>query len=686
MVNERSLGNRIVAEELMIQQLLAEATLIGGIYTMGYHECLILTNDLWKKQAGGIPQHCFLLATAMVPGTAPDVEDEEVILLRVIGPAPLPAEAELVEVREQAMREMVVARGTEGAASPSAVIDVMTRNEIQFSGIKAKVLGTFYDSDVDGTPLLSFGSDIETFYSSSRYKVYKPYGRSLEMIASYPEVTPEEEQVSQASGVQPQRVRIGTVRYSSSNRRRRMNQSGAQNTAVPVKVNVRDFVALKTAVFGMTRLGKSNTMKTIATAVFQYAAQTGQSIGQLLFDPAGEYANVNVQDRTALAEIGQEYVTIFRYGADADTPGIRPLTSNFFADQTIDVTWSIITSYLTPRNQANYIRSFLAADVIGPENPEDDWSAYNRARRRRAALYATLLKAGFRAPNNFSIRIAVNQTVLQEINNRIGGRRQGQSFQTNQRGLLRLNTEDLQVFWDCLIEARDAQANLGDWVDSELEAILALYRGSVGSGYRLLEPLRPYHSLARMDDYAEEVLQELIAGKIVIVDLSLGSETILRFCSERIINHILNDASRRFASGQELNQIQIYIEEAHRLFNRDRMNVPEEADPYVRLAKEAAKYRIGLIYATQEVTSVDPLILSNTSNWIVTHLNNRSEVKELSKYYDFEDFAELTLKAEDVGFARLKTKSGRYIIPLQIDLFDQGRVNAAREAALAARD
>jgi DNA helicase HerA-like ATPase len=189
-----------------------------------------------------------------------------------------------------------------------------------------------------------------------------------------------------------------------------------------------------------------------------------------------------------------------------------------------------------------------------------------------------------------------------------------------------------------------------------------------------------------MDDYAEEVLQELISGKIVIVDLSLGSETILRFCSERIINHILNDASRRFASGQELNQIQIYIEEAHRLFSRDRMNVPEEADPYVRLAKEAAKYRIGLIYATQEVTSVDPLILSNTSNWIVTHLNNRSEVKELSKYYDFEDFAELTLKAEDVGFARLKTKSGRYIIPLQIDLFDQGRVNAAREAALADRD
>ena len=198
----------------------------------------------------------------------------------------------------------------------------------------------------------------------------------------------------------------------------------------------------------------------------------------------------------------------------------------------------------------------------------------------------------------------------------------------------------------------------------------------------MLEPLRVYHSLARTDDYAEEVLRELVAGKIVIMDLSLGTETILQFCSERIINYIVEDAARRFAEGREPYQIQIFIEEAHRLFNRGRMNVPEETDPYVRLAKEAAKFRIGLIYATQEVSSVDPLILSNTSNWIVTHLNNHAEVKELSKYYDFEDFADLTLKAEDVGFARLKTRSGRYIIPVQIDLFDESKICAAREAVL----
>jgi len=682
MATNSSLGSRIVARELTIQRLLSEASLVGGIYTMGYDECLVLTNDLWKKHAGGVPQHCFLLATAMMPGEAPDVEDEEVILLRVIGPAALPAEAELVHVREQAMREMVVTRGPESAASSPAILDVLTRNEIQFSGIKAKILGTFYD-DVNGSPMLSFGSDVETFYSASRYKVYKPYAESLAIIASYPEITAQEESARQAGGATPQRVRIGTIRYSSSNRRRRLHVASEQDIAVPVKVNIQDFVALKTAVFGMTRLGKSNTMKTIATAICQHAAETGQQIGQLLFDPAGEYANVNVQDRTALAQVGTEFVTIFRYGADGTQEGIRPLTSNFFADQTIDVTWSIISAYLTPRNQANYTRSFLSADVIGPENQEDDRSAYSRARRRRAALYATLMKAGFSVPRNFSITIVANRDVINAINQHRGNRR-ASDFQTGRGGSLRLNTGDLRAFWDSLIVAQVAGSDLGDWVDAELEAILALYKGYVGSGFRLLEPLRAYHTLARMDDYADEILNELISGKIVIVDLSLGAETILKFCSERIVNHIVDNAARRFAEGLEPHQIQIYIEEAHRLFNRDRMNAPEEADPYVRLAKEAAKYRIGLIYATQEVSSVDPLILSNTSNWIVTHLNNRSEVKELSKYYDFQDFSDLTLKSEDVGFARLKTRSGRYIIPVQIDPFNETRIQSAREAAVNA--
>ena len=685
---QRSIGQQIISRDLRVQRLLEDAALIGGIYTMGFEDCFVLTNDLWKRNAGGIPQHCFLVATAMQPGQAPEqAEDEEVILLRVIGPASLPAEAELVSVRAEAMREIVTSEGIEASSTPSAILDVLTRNEIQFSAVKAKILGTFYEIEVSGRPLLTFGSDIETFYSASRYKVYKPYGQSLSIIASYPEMTLEEVQQHQESENQPARVRIGTVRYTSSMRRRQRDEGSERSTAVPVKINIEDFIAMKTAIFGMTRLGKSNTMKTLATAIFQHSQETSQSIGQLLFDPAGEYANVNVQDQTALAQIGTDYVTIFRFGASGQEAGVRPLSTNFFADQTIDVTWSIISAYLSQGSHrtSGYVISFLAANVIGPERQEDDRSAWNRARRRRTVLYATLLKANFAPPRNFSVRFAANRDVVQAVNTVL--QRNGYDpIQSDGHGNLTLNAGNLQTWVEALFDAQNAQGFPANWIDSEMDALLTVFRGSVGLGYRLLEPLRVFHSPTAVRDYAEEVLAELVDGKIVIVDLSLGNETVLKFISERIINHIITDAARRFADGREPHNLQIYLEEAHRLFNRDRFVTPNEADPYVRLAKEAAKFKIGLVYATQEVTSVDPIILSNTSNWTVTHLNNKIEVKELSKYYDFEDFAELTLKAEDVGFVRLKTRSGRYIIPTQIDLFNSERIEAARQAALAATE
>jgi hypothetical protein len=680
MDTQQSIGQQIISEGLRVQTLLEDADLVGGIYTMGFENCLVLTNDLWKHQAGGIPKHCFLTATAMLPGEAPQAsEDEEVILLRVVGPAPLPAEAELVSVRAEAMREIITAGGRDASSTTSAILDVLTRNEIQFSALAAKILGTFYESEINGEPLLVFGSDIETFYSASRYRVYKPHSRSLSIIASYPEMTLAEARRLQGEGHGPARVRIGTVRYTSSTRRRHRDEETEKSTAVPVTVNIEDFIAMKTAVFGMTRMGKSNTMKTLATAIFQHSQQAGYEIGQLLFDPAGEYANINVQDQTALAQIGADHVTVFRFGAREDEPGVRSLSTNFFSDRTVDVTWSIITAGISHITSI-YVRSFLAANVIGPERQEDDRSQWHRARRRRAALYAALLKAGFRPPDNWTVRFAANRDVVTEVN-RVLQQEGNNAVESDSRGYIHLNAANLQIWMDALSTARNAPGFPPDWIDAEMDAVLVVFTGSAGAGFRLLEPLRVFHSSRKQRDYAEEILEELISGKLVIVDLSLGNETVLKFISERIINYIVSDAARRFATGQEPHNLQIYLEEAHNLFNRDRFLRPAEDDPYVRLAKEAAKFKIGLVYATQEVTSVDSIVLSNTSNWIVTHLNNLIEVKELSKYYDFADYAELTLKAEDVGFVRLKTRSGRYIVPVQIDLFDATRIEAARAAA-----
>ncbi len=210
------------------------------------------------------------------------------------------------------------------------------------------------------------------------------------------------------------------------------------------------------------------------------------------------------------------------------------------------------------------------------------------------------------------------------------------------------------------------------WVDDTLQNLLdMIVQKSKGtnnyiSGYRILTDAVKFHSPRRDKEVAEEMYEFLEKGKIIILDLSVGDLTIREKVSKQIADKIFQHSMQKFIDDKVPPNIVVYIEEAHNLIGKE-MKLHET---WPRLAKEGAKYRIALVYATQEVSSVHPNILSNTENWFVTHLNNENEIKVLAKFYDFEDFSRSLIRAQDVGFARVKTLSSPFVVPVQIDKFD----------------
>ena len=692
-----TLGSRAAAEESALQGLLRHSVQIGGIFDFGYREASVLTNDAWLQRAHGVPQHCLLLA---YPRGLDDPEqaaqiapaDREIVLLRVLRETSLPNQDELVRLRAEDS-DRTITNHYRNNSDPRSETDVLTRKLMQQCALRCRILGTFVEDDAGN---LVFGKDVDAIYAAAGYVVCKPYGNSLQKIVEHVELPMGErdEPNSDLPDTSATMV-IGRLRYASSRHRERIASTNAMTTEVDVPVRPKDFVAHKTAVFGMTRAGKSNTMKVLAATVHLYAHKTGTRVGQLIFDPAGEYAYANRQDGTALAQLGDN-VRIYRLGAtEADrSRNIRPLSLNFFDANQIDGCWSLIETYLAGEDK-RYVANFLAADPTRSPDDVEDQGDKRRLEAVRAMYFAILAKALVDVPREWTCKLPVNRELRSLLSeHEISGR-------SDKRGLyLYLDRDNL--IKACEIIARHAIKANKDKDESTAEAVKLWFSdqskgghgdpavdGLVGmlaptasaAGWKILRPLRAYHSPESHTDFAKAIYADLARGRLVIVDLSRGSEQVLQTCAERVVREIVSRASQRFREGKPPRPMQIFLEEAHRLLHRDKFNkATEKSDPYVILAKEAAKYKIGMVYATQEVSSVDEVILSNTANWICAFMNNSAETAKLAKYYDFADFADQILTADDRGFVRLRTASSPYTLPVQIAKFDLDMVNSIRKA------
>lgn len=615
-------------------------TFVGRPFYFDYETVKVLVNDKWKHRAGGIPAGTFLLCSY-----DSEAGVEEMVLTRVIGPTALPTDSEIVASMVEHYKEDQPPGTGAGKA-----LDSFTRYEFMFSGLECRVLGTYYRQD----DKIVFGADVENFYSAHNYSVYKPRGKVLEYIVNFRE----------GDGIPggPDQVRLGVVRYSASRR----SDSGPE---VPIYVSPLDFVGKRTALFGMTRTGKSNTVKKILESVKDLSSnkvtgpdgETLKPVGQIIFDINGEYANANQQDEgTAIFEMFKTDTT--RYSLQ-EKDGFKVMKLNFYSD--LEAGYGLLQSFLV-EDAADYVRSFLAIDLAPPES--GDQGAIVRHNRVVAAYKACLAAAGFGTDGK-----RVKFQGAAQINGLAGGidPSKGISYQEAATWF--------SAIWDNYTTAPyfvnyPASHNGREWADEDLKAVLVMLTrkrvpgGQANvSGYRKLQPFKTYHSPMNTQSFEDEIVTGLRVGAIVIIDLSQGDPKLQATYSERICRRIFNDGMARFISNEASNYVQLYFEEAHNLFPKK--DDKDLSQIYNRLAKEGAKLRLGLVYATQEVSSISANVLKNTQNWFVSHLNNQDELKEVQKFYDFEDFVESLRRTPDRGFIRMKTYSNAFIVPVQIDRF-----------------
>ncbi|MDR3573070.1 MAG: DUF87 domain-containing protein [Anaerolineaceae bacterium] len=638
---------------------------VGRPFAVAYDRTYILVADAWKFKAKGIPQGSFLL------GYYENEEDvREALLLRVIGPAKLPTDGDVISSMVEYYKDDLKTAGK------GSQLDTYTRYEFSFSGIECRILGTFYCDKNNNT---KFGADVENFYSAHNYTVVKPHANVLELIANYRE-----------GGIvgTPTDIRIGRVRYSSSRRFQELEEM------VPVYVSPKDFLGKRSALFGMTRTGKSNTVKKIIQATVTMTGKAPRQpleldgakaseiietlneegvptfpVGQIIFDINGEYANANMQDEgTAIFELYKDQVT--RYSV-LQKPGFKVMKVNFYND--IVSGFELVCSHLALET-ADYAKSFLSIDLSEPEN-KTDYSATTRYNRVKAAYLCCLNRAGFKIPDKFTVKFQGNDDLNKLV-------KADGSIDPTKGITLENATHWFTTIWENYDDdpffSNYRREKGHEWADEDLKALMIFLTrktkpgaaNATVSGYLKLRNIKDLHTESVGKPFEQEIIEELRQGRVIIIDLSQGNPEIQKLYSERICQCIFADAMKRFIANKPNNFLQFYFEEAHNLF-------PKKDDKdlnqiYNRLAKEGAKLNLGLIYATQEVSSISSSILKNTQNWFIAHLNNEDETKEIKKYYDFGDFTDSLVRFSensDKGFARMKTYSNPFVVPVQVDRF-----------------
>lgn len=616
-----------------------ESRFVGYVLEIGYAEITIITCDPFKVNVGGVPRNSLLV---MVPDSFEQNGTNippHFTLLRVLDSAPTPLTKEVqqtyFELQKKSMPEL----------------DIFTQSELQWGALKTNVLGMFYPHPTF-QDAVEFSGDLNNYVSAHKYKIFSPDDALLNLVNN--EIVPKEN-----------RFAIGRLRLTEC-------QLPLPNKPLPkvdIFLSTNDFKGCRTAMFGKTRLGKSNVVKLIVQSLIETTKET-KDVGQIIFDINGEYANDNPQDNeSSIASAFPDRCIVYALTKKAGTKS-KELKINFYENP--KESHKIIRTLLRERGRDSiYIERFLSVDIPSIEQLKElEVGEKKRAIRKIQVYWSILKKAGFSIDENklkgkVPFGEAFNEKAMEQI------------FGKDKKGWTSPDSlDEYQILFEKAIEA-DRSSKLPsstkgkNLFDADDEALLnfLLPASTTSAGPGIIQEIRKYHS-PTASNFVTEILNELDEGQTVIIDLGNADEEVMLYFSRELSSSIFYHQTNKFSNNNLKNKlghkhyVQLYFEEAHNLFGNN--DNSDETKIYRKFAKEGAKYHIGMVYSTQSPSTVNADLLAQTENFFIAHLASQDDTNKLAKVnIAYDSIKNDILQAKTPGYMRMLTRSHRFVVSMQ---------------------
>lgn len=452
---------------------------VGYVLEINYDTVTVITSDPFKMAVGGVPRNSLLI---MTPAVRDAMVTPHFTLLRVLDAAPTPLTKETqqtyFELQKKSMPEL----------------DVFTQSELQWGALNTAVLGMFYPHP-NQQDAVEFSGDMNNFVSAHKYRVYAPDEALLDLVVNT--LVPSEN-----------RFEIGKLRLTEC----RLPLPNKPRPDVGVYMSTQDFLGARTAMFGKTRLGKSNVVKLIAQSLIETTQET-KNVGQMIFDINGEYANDNPQDNSlSLRSAYPDQCTVYALTEKDATPS-NPLRLNFYEQP--DRSHQIVRSLLTQdgKDTSNYIRSFMSVELPSLEEIKklQIGSQKTRALRKIQIFWAILRKAGYPVDESHLESVAPRGRPATRLNPGFAKRLRGAVYQTPVPDPPR-TLDELVKELEIINRFRrdnpdDPNLTTGSGkalFDADDEALLEFLEPRPGwSGTAIIRPYRIYHDPSAGDFFKE---------------------------------------------------------------------------------------------------------------------------------------------------------------------------------------